>query len=62
MEDVKNMDAVIIAVAHEQFMSLTREDIDAFYNPEHKKKVLMDLKGILDRKEYLTEGYRYWRL
>ncbi len=62
MEEVKDMDAVIIAVAHEQFMSLTKEDIDAFYHPKHQRKVLMDLKGILDRKAYLTEGYRYWRL
>lgn len=62
MDDVKDMDAVIIAVAHEQFLSLKKEDIDGFYNPGHKKKVLMDLKGILDRKTYLTEGYRYWRL
>lgn len=62
MENVKDMDAVIIAVAHEQFLGLSREDIDAFYHPAHQQKVLMDLKGILDRKEYLTEGYRYWRL
>lgn len=62
MDDVKDMDAVIIAVAHEQFLSLSREEIDGFYHPKHKQKVLMDLKGILDRKAYLTEGYRYWRL
>ena len=62
MENVKDMDAVIIAVAHEQFLGLSKEDIDAFYHPAHQQKVLMDLKGILDRKEYLTEGYRYWRL
>ena len=53
---------LIIAVAHEQFLGLSKEDIDAFYHPAHQQKVLMDLKGILDRKEYLTEGYRYWRL
>ncbi len=62
MDDVKGMDAVIIAVAHEQFLQLSKEDIDGFYNPGHERKVLMDLKGILDRKTYLTEGYRYWRL
>lgn len=62
MEDIRDVDAVVIAVAHEQFLGLDKEKISSFYNPAHKRKVLMDLKGILDRKEYLTEDYRYWRL
>ena len=62
MDDIKDVDALIIAVAHEQFKELDREKISSFYDPKHKRKVLMDLKGILDRKEYLTEDYQYWRL
>lgn len=62
MNDIREVDALIIAVAHEQFLSLDREKISSFYNPAHKRKVLMDLKGILNRKEYLTEDYLYWRL
>ena len=62
MDDIREVDALIIAVAHEQFLSLDREKISSFYNPAHKRKVLMDLKGILNRKEYLTEDYLYWRL
>ncbi|MDE5937970.1 MAG: nucleotide sugar dehydrogenase [Lachnospiraceae bacterium] len=62
MEDIRDVDALVIAVAHEQFLGLDKEKISSFYNPAHKRKVLMDLKGILDRKEYLTEDYRYWRL
>ena len=37
MENVKDMDAVIIAVAHEQFLGLSKEDIDAFYHPAHQQ-------------------------
>ncbi len=62
MDDIRDVDALIIAVAHEQFMDLDREKISSFFNPAHKRKVLMDLKGILDRKEYLTEDFLYWRL
>lgn len=62
MDEVKNMDAVIVAVAHEQFLGLTREKISGFYNPVHSKKVLMDIKGLFDRNDYLTEDYIYWRL
>lgn len=62
MEDIRDVDALIIAVAHEQFRCLDREKISSFYDAKHKRKVLMDLKGILDRKEYQTEDFLYWRL
>ena len=61
-EDIKDMDAVVIAVAHDEFLKLTKEDIGKFYAPKHQQKVLMDIKGLLNRKDYLTEDYLYWRL
>ena len=57
---MKNMDAVILAVAHAEFMDLTMADIDAMFG--EGKKVLVDVKGLLDRKAYETAGYSYWRL
>lgn len=62
MEDVKDMDAVVVAVAHNEFLKLNRESIEAFYNQKHKKKVLLDLKGLFDRKEYADGAFCYWRL
>ena len=62
MDAVKDMDAVIVAVAHTQFLDLKKSDIGAFFHPVHKKKVFMDIKGLFDREEYLTEDYLYWRL
>ena len=61
MDDIKNMDAVVIAVAHDEFMKLTKEDIKGFFNPNNSVKVLADIKGILDRKEYEND-FAYWRL
>ena len=62
MDDVKNMDAVVMAVAHTQFLDLKKSDISGFFNPSHSKKVFMDIKGLFDRKEFDTEDYIYWRL
>ena len=63
MDDMKDMDAVIIAVCHEQFSKLTDSDIDGFFKAGTDKKVLLDLKGILDRKAYdAKKDYLYWRL
>lgn len=62
MDAVKDMDAVIVAVAHTQFLDFDKEDVSGFYNPAHQKKVFMDLKGLYNREDYLTEDYIYWRL
>ena len=57
---IKDMDAVVLAVAHDCFKSLTVEDIAAYYG--EGQKVLFDIKGLLDRKVYEEAGYTYWRL
>ena len=62
MEDIKDMDAVIVAVSHKQFLALDKEKISSLYSKAHAKRVLVDIKGIFDRKEYSTEDYIYWRL
>lgn len=58
--EIKNMDAVVLAVAHDEFRNLNRKDLDALYGTG--KKVLIDVKGLLNRDEYEAAGYSYWRL
>ncbi len=60
MKDVNGMDAVILAVAHSEFKKLNISDIDKLFGDG--KKVLLDIKGLLNRKEYEDAGYSYWRL
>lgn len=57
---IKDMDAVILAVAHDEFAKLTMEQMDAFFGK--RQKVLLDIKGLLDRTAYEKAGYCYWRL
>ncbi len=59
-EKLRNLDAVVLAVAHEQFVKMTREDIDAFFGPG--KKAFVDVKGVFNREEFERQGYCYWRL
>ena len=62
VEKIKNMDAVIVAVAHTEFANLTIKEISMLYNPVNKTKVLADIKGIYNKLEYINAGYSYWRL
>ena len=60
LDTIREMDAVILAVAHTEFKALSMADIDSLYG--EGKKVLLDLKGLFEREEYEKAGYLYWRL
>lgn len=62
MDDIKNMDAVIVAVAHDEFLKITPSDIAGFFNPANKVKVLADIKGLYNKDDFSGEEYSYWRL
>lgn len=57
---IKDMDAVVLAVAHDAFSEFTMADMDKFYGKG--QKVLVDVKGLFDRNAYEKAGYNYWRL
>lgn len=59
-ESIKNMDAIILAVAHEKLKELTMDNFSSMFG--EGPKVLLDLKGLLDRRAYEKAGYIYWRL
>ena len=61
MSDITEMDAVIVAVGHDQFLQLSQEKVTAMYKKD-SSKVLVDIKGIFNRSEFEFAGYTYWRL
>lgn len=63
IKKIKDMDAVIIAVAHETFLQLSIADFDSMYKDDDAgRKVIVEVKGILDKKQMFAAGYNYWRL
>ena len=62
LSDIKEMDAVIVAVSHQEFLSWKKEDLDAFFAKNGKTKVRMDLKGMYQMQDYPLPEYSYWRL
>lgn len=60
VSDIKNADAIILAVAHDKFKELSKTDIDNLYGDG--QKIMIDIKGMLNRKEYEQASYLYWRL
>lgn len=63
MDEIRDMDAVILAVSHKEFEDLSMEQLDGMYKKtENEKKVLVEVKGILDQTLFVSAGYNYWRL
>ena len=60
MSSIKDVGAVILAVAHKEYKEMQSNALETMYS--RGKKVLLDVKGILDRSEYEEKGYLYWRL
>ncbi len=59
-QELKNLDVVIIAVAHQEFIELQTEEILQMYNKQ--KKIIIDVKGIKNKKELESKNIIYWRL
>ncbi|MBR6119055.1 MAG: nucleotide sugar dehydrogenase [Oscillospiraceae bacterium] len=59
-DELRELEALILAVAHREFSGLSLEKLAAMYRPG--QPVLLDVKGMLDRKAYEAAGWRYWRL
>lgn len=63
LENVNNVDCIILAVAHNTFKKFTPENIDTLYKKmPNEEKVLIDVKSILNKKYYIENSFRYWRL
>lgn len=64
LEDVKDADCIIVAVAHNEFKSMSLDEIKLLFKQEllDCEKVLLDVKGLYSVKDLNASGMRYWRL
>ena len=60
---VTDADCVVFAVAHDIFKSISKEQLDRLFKTvPGEQKVVIDIKSILNREDYASEDYRFWRL
>ncbi|MGX7350116.1 nucleotide sugar dehydrogenase [Dolosicoccus paucivorans] len=64
LEEVKDLDGLILAVAHREFLALEDDKLESFYNQTlpNDERVLLDVKSVLDKSYFTNKGYRFWRL
>ena len=59
LDEIQKVDALVVAVAHKEFIELSINDLNTFFN---SKKVIIDVKSIYDRTKLEEAGYSYWSL
>lgn len=63
MDDAKDADCIIVAVAHSEFKELSLDELKKLYKAgPDDKKVLLDVKGIYKVDDLKASGMRWWRL
>ncbi len=63
LEDVKDADCIIAAVAHNEFKALGLDKIKTFFkNVPDEEKVLIDVKGLYNIDDLKASGMKWWRL
>lgn len=60
IDEIKDVDAVVFAVAHDEFKNIDLDKISTFFNNDNK--VLIDIKGMYSKEEALDKEFIYWRL
>ena len=63
LENAKNADCIIVAVAHNEFKKMSLDEIKALFKdcPDNEK-VLLDVKGLYSVSDLKKSGMNYWRL
>ena len=63
MEDIKDADCIIVAVAHKEFKALSLDTLKSLFRQcPDEEKVLLDIKGIYSVEDLKASNMKYWRL
>jgi len=63
LESVKDVDCLVFAVAHNEFININWRKINDFFGDyDNNEKLIIDVKSILNKEETEAKGYSYWSL
>ena len=55
-KDIKNMDAIIVAVGHKEYRDMDIKELHKYYNEVYRKPLLIDVKSIFNKGEAEREN------
>lgn len=60
LNEIRNLDAIVLAVGHKEFKNIDLEELSNYY--VDRNKILIDVKSIKNKSEALQHDYLYWSL
>lgn len=61
IEKIKDVDCIILAVSHKEFVNMNIQKFNEMFK-KNTKKLLIDVKSCLDKENFINNGYEFWRL
>ncbi|MGZ7443434.1 nucleotide sugar dehydrogenase [Paenibacillus sp. TH7-28] len=61
LSDLRDLNVVVLAVPHSEFLGMSREDYDQLFGAD-KSKVFVDVKAVFAKGDFEAAGYHYWSL
>ena len=64
IEKIDDADCIVLGVAHDEYKNMGIQGIDRLFDKslDYSGRVIIDVKGILDKNEVKKLGFSYWRL
>lgn len=63
LSSIKNVDCIVLAVAHDTYKVLKIDDYDQMYsNMPNEEKIFFDVKSLYCETEFNDKGFTYWSL
>lgn len=64
IEDLSNLDAIVVAVAHDEFKAMSFDDVANLFDAKlpNEERVIIDVKSLWDKEAFVEQNYAYWRL
>lgn len=61
LSSLKDMNAIVVAVSHEQFVDFSVNDFEKMYSVSDTK-IMIDIKGLYERTDFENNDFYYWSL
>jgi len=63
LKDNMDADCVVFAVAHDAYKEMSLPEIASLFKEKADgNKIIIDIKSILNKRQFVEAGYRFWRL
>lgn len=62
ISNIRNVDAIVLAVAHKDYVNMSLADLEKCYSSNNSYNILVDINGIVDEKVKNSKNYIYWSL